>query len=423
MFKKVVIIGAFLLVPVVAVDSAMATVTRMEQTTSMTKKEPAPQGNNHSAQDDCADQLIALVNQRRSNARISPVEPNVEMKKLALRRAIDVDEKDIKGLRYHSLNPPSLGGITARGRCTPAEIMEKWMNNKECRENILNRKFNQIGAVCYKEDIWVLEFRVNTPAEDRPPASQDKEILQDLSEYFQGYENATFLLYDTNQKQYTIHNKPKSEKRVSPNSTFKIPNSLIGLATGIVTDENTTFKWDGIRRSYEPWNQDHKLSSAIANSVVWYYQTIASNVGETRMQKYLDDIKYGNLDVSGGLTEFWLQSSLKISPREQIEFLRKFYYNQLPFSKQHVDIVKKIMVLQNENGVVLSGKTGMGIEKDRVTNKVQLLNSYFVGYVEKEGNTYFYATNIETDRADGHKAKEITLKILKDKGLLSSKIN
>lgn len=79
------------------------------------------------------------------------------------------------------------------------------------------------------------------------------------------------------------------------------------------------------------------------------------------------------------------------------------------------------MVLEKEDGVVLSGKTGMGIERDETTKEVKLLNSYFVGYVEKEGNTYFYATNIETDREDGHKAKDITLKILKDKGLLPSK--
>jgi beta-lactamase class D len=116
--------------------------------------------------------------------------------------------------------------------------------------------------------------------------SSPTEKTEDLSKYFAGYEG-TFLLYDMKQREYTIYNQAKSEKRLAPNSIFKITNSLIGLETHILQDENTKFTWDTTIYSNEPWNRDHTLSSAFAYSVLWYYQTVAAKVGKTKMQKYL----------------------------------------------------------------------------------------------------------------------------------------
>lgn len=246
----------------------------------------------------------------------------------------------------------------------------------------------------------------------------DKTVLEDLSKYFTGYEGC-FVLYDKEKSEYTIYNEPKSKKQVPPCSSFKIVNSLIGLETKVVEDENTVFKWDGTNYPIESWNKDHTLKSAVANSVVWYFQRLASQVGKERMQEYIDRVNYGNRDISGGITEFWLQSSLKISPMEQVGILKQFYDYKLPFSKRNIDIVKSIILLSNENGVRLSGKTGSG----PILSSDKYVNGWFVGYVEKGQNVYIFATNIEangkTDKnAGGNEAKEITLKILKDKKLL-----
>lgn len=235
---------------------------------------------------------------------------------------------------------------------------------------------------------------------------------EDLSEFFQGYEGS-FVLFDSNNNEYNIYNRIKSEEQISPCSTFKIINSLIGLETKVIEDENTTFKWDGKKYSIESWNKDHMLATAISNSVVWYYQKLASKVGKDNMQKYINDVNYGNKDISGGITKFWLQSSLKISPREQVEMLKKFYRNELSFSKRNIDIVKKIIVLSEENDTVLSGKTGGGVVNGKC------INGWFIGYVEKNKNVYFFATNIQSqDGATGYKAKELTLQILKEKKIL-----
>jgi beta-lactamase class D len=36
-------------------------------------------------------------------------------------------------------------------------------------------------------------------------------------------------------------------------------------------------------------------------------------------------ISYGNQDISGGIDQFWLSSSLKISPKEQADFMEALY--------------------------------------------------------------------------------------------------
>ncbi|SHF40493.1 Beta-lactamase class D [Seinonella peptonophila] len=246
-----------------------------------------------------------------------------------------------------------------------------------------------------------------------PKPKKEKYQYENLSNYFTGYDG-TFVLFDLKQKEYTIYNKKKSEKRVSPNSTFKVPHALIGLQTGVLKDENTTFKWDGTIYPFPEWNQDQNMSRAIKNSTIWYFQEVAKRVGEKNEKKYLHKLHYGNQNISGGLTNFWLQSSLAISPKEQVEFLKKFYTYQLPISKRNIDIVKQALVLEEKNKAVLSGKTGTGW-KDAQINGIPI-NGTFIGYVEKDNNTYLFATNIEAaDKATSGKAKEITLKILHDK--------
>jgi beta-lactamase class D len=235
----------------------------------------------------------------------------------------------------------------------------------------------------------------------------------DLSKYFEGYCGA-FVLYDVENKYYIRHNEEQCKKRLSPCSTFKIPNSLIALETGIATDENFFLKWDGTKQWMESWNRDHTLRTAIANSVVWYYRELARRIGEEKMKYYVQKINYGNMDISGGLDKFWLMSSIEISANEQVEFLYKLYKNELPFSERTVNIVKDIMTLEKTDAFVLRGKTGSGSKKE--DNYSQ---GWFVGYVEHSNNAYIFATNIIShEKTNGIKAKEITYEILKSLKLM-----
>lgn len=236
----------------------------------------------------------------------------------------------------------------------------------------------------------------------------EKAIYKDLSEYFIGYDGS-FVLYDIQTNQYQIYNKDKSTLRVSPNSTYKIYSALIGLETNIISGENSLIKWNGTQYPFDSWNSDQNLMSAVKNSVTWYFQELDKRNETGIIHSYLKQINYGNSDISGGANQYWLESSLKISPVEQVQLLKKLYTNQLEFNEKNVQIIKDAIKLEEKNNKHLSGKTGTGTVND---NDV---NGWFIGYVESGENTYFFATNIQDEEnASGKRAAEITLSILKD---------
>ena len=237
----------------------------------------------------------------------------------------------------------------------------------------------------------------------------------EFSKYFAGFTTGTFIMYDEAKDQYIVFNEPQSIKRLSPCSTFKIYNSIAGLETGVLDQEDvyTLVKWDGMQHTFPAWNHDQTLASATKDSVVWYFQELASRIGTERMQAYLNRIEYGNCDISGGLTTFWLRSSLQISAREQVDLLHKLYAGNLLVSPQNVEIVKSNITLSENGDVRFMGKTGSALQDDK------WLLGWFVGCVEKQGNRYFFATNIQaSDGATGGKAREITKSILKDLQIL-----
>ena len=233
------------------------------------------------------------------------------------------------------------------------------------------------------------------------------EIIEEMG-IFSEYD-ACFILYDENNDKYHIFNESQANEPLSPCSTFKIVNSLIGLETGVAKDVNHLYKWDGKQRSVSAWNQDHTMETAIFHSAIWYYQALAEDIGEVRMKEYLERIDYGNKDTSGGLTEFWLRSSLKISALDQVELLKKLYHDELPFTKENMAMVRKIIVLEETDDYVLSGKTGGGEGKI----------GWFIGHLSTDEGDYYFATNLLDDEdAAGYIAKEMTIEILKERELI-----
>ncbi|MET1180901.1 BlaR1 family beta-lactam sensor/signal transducer [Peribacillus simplex] len=250
-----------------------------------------------------------------------------------------------------------------------------------------------------------------TTENDRYHFNNDGVVSEDLHQFFKGYEGS-FVLYDHAAQQYRIYNEEKSTLRVSPDSTYKIYSALFALESNVISPEESTLSWDGTDQPYDAWNMDHDVSSALQNSVNWYFQALDRKTGFETIQSNLQAINYGNSDVSGGLGEFWLESSLKISPVEQVQLLQAFYYNQLGYKKLHSQTVKEALLLEKNEEASLSGKTGTG------TVNGKNINGWFIGYVETKNNTYFFATNIQNeDDSSGSKAGEITLSILKDLGI------
>ena len=230
----------------------------------------------------------------------------------------------------------------------------------------------------------------------------------DLRNYFGKYEGS-FVLYDLKRDVWKIHNIDRAVLRVAPNSTYKIYDALFGLEEGVITPANSLIKWNGKNYPFGAWNTDQTLQSAMGASVNWYFQTIDERLGADSIQKYLHQIGYGNENLSGNLSSYWLNSSLKISPIEQVELLVKLHNNRFGFSLENTGTVKNALHISSSAFGDLYGKTGTG----RVNG--QDVNGWFIGFVENADNTYFFASNIQYQKhATGKKASEITLSVLSD---------
>ena len=239
-------------------------------------------------------------------------------------------------------------------------------------------------------------------------ASSENISYVDLSTYFGEYEGS-FVLYDLENDTWSIHDMEHATLRVAPNSTYKIYDALFGLEEGVITPENTFIAWDGKNYPFDTWNTDQTLQSAMSNSVNWYFQSLNEQLGVPSVNKYIQQIKYGNENMSGNFSSYWMESSLKISPIEQIELLTKLQNNSFGFAPENVNAVKDAIFLSSSDAGTFYGKTGTG----RVDG--QDVNGWFIGYIETADNTYFFATNIGADNdATGGKATEITMSILSD---------
>ncbi|HWA07511.1 MAG TPA: class D beta-lactamase [Ignavibacteria bacterium] len=239
---------------------------------------------------------------------------------------------------------------------------------------------------------------------------------QDVKKYFEEYDvNGSFVMYDMNNDKYFYYDSARCNAGFSPASTSKIINAIIGLETGVIADENFIIPWDGVKRWVDAWNKDLDLKEAMRVSGVPYFQELARRVGYDKMSEMYKKLEYGNMDISGGVDQFWLSGALRITQMQQIDFLRRLYKEELPVSKRSMDIVKSIIVLADTNGYVMKGKTGWSQSDSQNIG-------WLVGWVEKGGNVYFYATNVEgalDNKRFAESRRAITENILSELGIIN----
>ena len=246
----------------------------------------------------------------------------------------------------------------------------------------------------------------------------------DWSEYFDGL-NGAAVVYDASENEYTVFNRDLAMTRRPPCSTFKIVSSLIGLEHGVIKPEDSVRTWSKVAYWNEEWNRDIDFQDAFRASCVWYFREVIDEIGRERMQRELDRLSYGNCDISQWegrlstniynrpLTGFWIESSLTISPWEQAEVMERIFGEDSVYSKQSRDILKQVMLVEEENrtGPLVYGKTGMGKIDGAVAD------AWFAGFAEKDGKRLYYCVYL--GRTDGRDvssagARDIAIGILKD---------
>lgn len=208
-----------------------------------------------------------------------------------------------------------------------------------------------------------------------------------------------FLLINGNTNAIVIESGLNIDTQMSPCSTFKITLALMGFDAEILHDKDLPV-WEyqeGYDDFLESWKAPQTPQSWMQHSCLWYSKLIALQLGAEQMQKYLHSMEYGNTDISSGLPqpEFknvaWINSSLKISVREQVEFIRKLVLHLHPITPNAIQMTKAILFKEElSNGWTLFGKTGWSgsdITKDGITWE----HRWFVGWIEKKDQFYPFA--------------------------------
>ncbi len=246
----------------------------------------------------------------------------------------------------------------------------------------------------------------------------EPEIEQrvDFKQHFDTLDvNGSIIIYDLDRDSFYQHNPNRNNTAFLPASTYKILNSLIALETGVIKDNVAILTWDGIKRPLndspiQNWNQDLNLRLAFQYSAVWFYQVLARKIGHQRMQDFVSQIQYGDRNIGGkeDIDRFWLSGELRITPQQQIDFLRRLYQSNLPFSQRTIDLVKDIMIVEKTPNYVLRAKTGWAGSI-----------GWYVGYLEQNDNVYFFATNLDIVTENDLAARlKVTRLCLQDLGLL-----
>jgi beta-lactamase class D len=258
----------------------------------------------------------------------------------------------------------------------------------------------------------IVEVEVSHSAAPGAPSKAlvaEREVVDSAaSELFRtaGVDGA-FVLHDLKQNVTTIVNPQQAQTGYLPASTFKIPNTLIGLETGVIPNAAFAQKWDGVRRDGPSvWNQDHDLASAMKHSVVWFYQGIARQIGAQRMDHWLAVFEYGNRDSSAGIDQFWLRGAMRVTPRQQVAFLRKLRARTLPVSPAHAELVERLITLEETPAYTLRAKTGL------TTQDTQTVG-WLVGYVDQPRGNFVFACVLVVPSKHGEKLKDLRLQLAK----------
>lgn len=216
-----------------------------------------------------------------------------------------------------------------------------------------------------------------------------------------------FLLINGATDETVLELGPHINERISPCSTFKMTLSLMGYDAEILKDEQTP-TWE-FKEEYDAWLESWRTpqtpQSWMNYSCVWYSKLLALKLGLETILSYLAAIEYGNQDMSEGLAKpglmnpAWINSSLKISPREQVDFIKKMIHGKLPVSKNAIQMTKALVFKEElPEGWKLYGKTGLGTTS--IQDGSNLKVRWFVGWIENDRTFFPFAYQMREKEID-----------------------
>jgi beta-lactamase class D len=271
---------------------------------------------------------------------------------------------------------------------------------------------------------WLDTACISGSSSEETVSGESSSIVQDIRQveaFRKPFEDCSLqgsiTIYDYQKQQWLSSDTADSYVATLPASTFKIMNTLIALETGVVADEEEVIPWigaayDTARYSHRP-DIYHSMSmrEAFKLSAGWAYVELAKRVGKELYAKILAEASYGNGDFSVEGADFWNFGSFAVSPVEQVQALIGVYDETLPFSQNSFTTLKDMMIEEQTDNYILRAKTGW-------TRPEAHDIGWWVGYVEKGEEVYFFATRVIKERATdnpdfGKCRKDITKAVLR----------
>jgi beta-lactamase class D len=200
---------------------------------------------------------------------------------------------------------------------------------------------------------------------------------------------------------------PHVNEPVTPACSFNIALSLMGYDAGILKDDKTpTWNFEeGYDDFSESWKASQTPQTWMTRSCLWYSKILGLQLGLKTIQRYLALLEYGNQDMSGGLAApgpnnpAWISSSLKISPKQQVDFVQKMIHGNLPISSHSIQM-SKLLLFKEElpEGWKLYGKTGLGsiLGEEGFLLKIR----WFVGWIENNNSFFPFAYQMREKEID-----------------------
>ena len=198
-----------------------------------------------------------------------------------------------------------------------------------------------------------------------------------------------FAIMENGSGQFTISDLTMyKDSAYAPLTTFFALPSLIALDRGYI---------------------NHNADSWIAADSTNYYVGLMEKISRPDLIKTIDSLHYGKGIISASMTDFWKDASLRITADEQLGFIKKLYFNELPFQKRSQEIYKKMILKEDNAGYKLSYIEGA----DSVANNA----AWIVGYVEENKHPYFFVMHTTTMHSN-KKSIEVLKSILLQQGFL-----
>lgn len=118
--------------------------------------------------------ILKLVNEARIESGLTPLRINEELNNIAIMKAKDMAEEEILShiskkygmtfnlIKANGMKFSAAGENIARWHDTPEFVVERWLNSKGHRENILNSNYDETGIGMAKDkegkNYWVEIF-------------------------------------------------------------------------------------------------------------------------------------------------------------------------------------------------------------------------------------------------------------------------